>query len=136
MFFTRQFDYALRVMRALSKEKFLSVHEICAMEFIPQPYTYKILKKLIKASFVTSSRGAGGGYQLAKDPQDISLYDVYVAVEGEVYINECLQEGYTCPHIHNRPICLIHNEMRNIQNEFVSRLQQRSISSILELEKQ
>lgn len=134
MFFTRQYDYALRVIRALSGGKLLSVNEICTAEYIPQPYTYKILKKLEKASFVTSSRGASGGYQLTKDPRDISLYDIYVVVEGEIYINECLQDGYICPHIQRRPICTLHNEMRKIQDEFVDRLQGCNIYSVLEMD--
>lgn len=134
MFFTRQYDYALRVIRALSGGELLSVNDICSAEYIPQPYTYKILKKLEKASFVTSSRGANGGYQLTKDPRDISLYDIYVVVEGEIYINECLQDGYICPRSQRMPICTLHNEMCKIQDEFVGRLQRCNIFSVLEMD--
>lgn len=131
MFFTRQYDYALRVVRALSEGKLLSVNEICAAEYIAQPFAYKILKKLEKASFVVSRRGANGGYQLIKDPRDILLYDIYVAIEGEIYINECLQDGYICP---NRATCMLHNEMYKLQEEFIGRLKERSIYTILEMD--
>jgi Rrf2 family cysteine metabolism transcriptional repressor len=43
-----------------------------------------ILLQLKRAGIVTSTRGAGGGYLLARPPEEISLLDIYLAIEGPV----------------------------------------------------
>ncbi len=49
----------------------------------------KVLKLLVKAELLTSTRGVYGGYQLQKDPNDITLLDVIEAIEGPVAMNAC-----------------------------------------------
>ena len=58
MLITRECDYAVRVIRALSGAERLSVGEICEREEITAPFAYKILKKLQKAKLVRGYRGA------------------------------------------------------------------------------
>lgn len=47
---------------------------------LPTAYTAKVLSSLARASLLRSDRGPRGGFQLARDPRDISLYDVLQAV--------------------------------------------------------
>lgn len=131
MFFTRQYDYALRVIRALANGELLSVKEICDLEHIPQPYAYKILKKLEMASIVESSRGVNGGYKLTKKLRDISLYSIYIALEGALHLNECMVAGYKCPHNDGEESCCIQKELCILQNEFVDKLRSRDLHSVL-----
>lgn len=49
---------------------------------IPSRFLVQILLQLKGAGFVTSTRGASGGYQLVKSPEDISLADVMQVIEG------------------------------------------------------
>ena len=60
MLITRECDYAVRVIRALSDEDRLSVNDICEREEITAPFAYKILKKLQKAKIVRGYRGVHG----------------------------------------------------------------------------
>ena len=46
-------------------------------------YLQKISRKLVVAGLITSAQGAGGGFVLARQMRDITLYDVVLAVEGE-----------------------------------------------------
>ena len=46
-------------------------------------YLQKISRKLVVAGLITSAQGAGGGFVLARQMCDITLYDVVLAVEGE-----------------------------------------------------
>ena len=57
MLITRECDYAVRVIRALTGEERLSVNDICEREAITAPFAYKILKKLQKAEIVKGFRG-------------------------------------------------------------------------------
>jgi Rrf2 family protein len=55
---------------------------LAAEEGIPEGFLVQILQELKRAGLVTSTRGASGGYRLARDPASISLGEVLDAVEG------------------------------------------------------
>ena len=97
MFITRECDYAARVLRALSAETRLSVNEICEKESITAPFAYKILKKLQKAGIVKGYRGVHGGYAMNKSMTELTLFDVYSAIDPDLFIIECMASGYECP---------------------------------------
>ena len=52
MTMTRESDYAVRIMRALSHGSLKTVKEICGEEAIPTQFAYKILKKLSNAGLI------------------------------------------------------------------------------------
>ena len=96
MYITRECDYAVRVIRALLDEERLSVGEICRKEEITAPFAYKILKKLQVAKLVKGYRGVHGGYALQKDLSEITLLDVYQAIDPEMFLVECLDPQKQC----------------------------------------
>lgn len=131
MFITREFDYALRTLRALSSHRQMSVKEICDVEHIPQPYCYKILKKLNNGQVVEAHRGTKGGYTLTKSAEAISLYDIYTAIEGQLYINECMQGEYECVNNTCGRHCNIHKELTRMQDSMIQHMKQRSLADML-----
>ncbi|MEL7012071.1 MAG: Rrf2 family transcriptional regulator [Pseudomonadota bacterium] len=67
---------------ALSEGKGLvSLSEISKRQSISLPYLEQLFVKLRRAKLVTSVRGPGGGYKLAKAPSDIRVCDVLEAVD-------------------------------------------------------
>ena len=98
MFITRESDYAMRVVRALMGETRLSVSDICEREAITAPFAYKILKKLQNAGIVQGYRGVHGGYALKKDPAELTLYDIYSAIESLTVLLKKLLYGFTAEH--------------------------------------
>ena len=50
---------------------------------VSDSYLKKILRKLVLAEIITSNAGKDGGFQLARSIEEISVYDVYSALEGE-----------------------------------------------------
>jgi len=56
--------------------------DIATPNGIPERFLVQILLQLKGAGFVTSMRGASGGYRLALEPREISLWDVIQSVEG------------------------------------------------------
>ena len=61
-----------------------SVRDIAERTGLPQPYLEQILLALKGAGLVRSKRGVGGGYVLARPPEDISLCQIVSAVEGPI----------------------------------------------------
>ncbi|MGI6071132.1 MAG: RrF2 family transcriptional regulator [Blautia sp.] len=135
MFITRECDYAVRVIRALAGEKRLSATDICEKEEITAPFAYKILKKLQKAKIITGFRGVHGGYALKKDVQQITLLDVYQAIEPDIFIIECLNPKKPC--VHSAKLehgCKVHTELERIQGELYKMLSEKTMGDILECE--
>jgi Rrf2 family transcriptional regulator, iron-sulfur cluster assembly transcription factor len=60
--------------------------EVGRRQAIPARYLEQIFQKLRRAGLVTSKRGPGGGYQLARRPEQITLAEVVRAVQGSVLL--------------------------------------------------
>ena len=86
MLFTKECDYAIRIMRALSDGELVSVSNICAAEQLPSAMTYKITRKLEKQGLLKSCRGTNGGYCLNRTLSEISLYDICAAVDPDILL--------------------------------------------------
>ncbi len=131
MFITRECDYAVRVIRALSGEKRLSVNEICEKEQLTAPFAYKILKKLQKSKIVKGFRGVHGGYSLNRPLDSLTLFDVYMAIDPEMFIIECMNPQSACGRNPKSAPCLVHEELAEIQCELWKMLRRKNLQDIL-----
>ena len=59
-------------------------------------YLEKIMRMLSCRGIITATRGANGGYFLAKPPKDITIGDIVRALEDDMEIIECVKEGGKC----------------------------------------
>jgi Rrf2 family protein len=70
--------------------------EIARRMDVPQDYLAKILKVLAQKKMVRATRGAHGGYALARPAAEVSMLDVIEAVEGPVKVNVCQDSHDAC----------------------------------------
>ena len=91
-------DYGTVVLAHLAGEPAVvcSAADVAQATGIAVPTVSKLLKSLGRAGLVTSTRGANGGYRLARAPQDISAASVIDALEGPVSITECSANDSHC----------------------------------------
>ncbi len=79
-------EYACLAILALAKTRVedppLRIREISESYSIPERYLVQILLQLKGAGLVASTRGASGGYRLAKSPESISVGEVLTAIDG------------------------------------------------------
>lgn len=122
MFITRETDYAFRIMRSLSDDKPKSVSAIVKTEYITTAIAYKVARKLEKGGLIRSIRGNAGGYMLARPASEISAYDIYKVMEPDLAINDCLKEGFECPHNTATHICKVHCALSNVQEHLFGEL--------------
>lgn len=88
--------YATRIMVYLAlcdPEVPARKQEIARAEGIPTDYVEQILTRLRTAGLVKSQRGAGGGFQLLRDPRNITVADVIRVTEGPLSLVACIDEG-------------------------------------------
>lgn len=93
-------DYGTVLLAHLAarQEAVCSAADVANATGIAVPTVSKLLKALGRSGLVTSTRGSNGGYQLARDPREISAADIIDALEGPVSITECSASDSQCEH--------------------------------------
>lgn len=89
--FSQTVEYALRAMIRLAALDGApeSTDRIAAHTHVPSGYLSKVMRDMVVANLVTSFRGPGGGFILAKRPGEISILDVVNAVDPIRRIEHC-----------------------------------------------
>jgi Rrf2 family protein len=98
---SRKIDYGLRAMiylASVAHDTVVPFREIAHQMDVPEDFLAKILKTLVDAGLVRSTRGPHGGYALSRTPAEVSFLDVIEAVEGPVALNVCLDGEDACGH--------------------------------------
>ncbi|WP_390547530.1 SUF system Fe-S cluster assembly regulator [Qipengyuania sp. MTN3-11] len=91
-------DYAVLTMSAAARHcggARASAAELAAETGLPAPTVQKLVSKLSAAGLLRSTRGTGGGLQLARPAAAISIADIVEAVEGPIALTACI-DGGTC----------------------------------------
>jgi len=91
--------HAAALMAALPNDKAFKAETLARYHEVPAAYMAKQLQALSKAGIVKSSRGARGGYRLAKPPAEINLWDITAAIEGHKNAFKCteIRQNGPCP---------------------------------------
>jgi Rrf2 family protein len=81
-------NYACRVLAQIARlhgtSELAHVESLAHAEDVPANYLAQILSELRDGGLITSRRGKQGGYALARQPEQITLYDVIKLIEGEI----------------------------------------------------
>ena len=86
--------YAIRVMLDLAEHntgEYIPLMDIAKRQEISEKYLESIVASLSKNGFVRSLRGKGGGYQLAKSPEEYTIKSILLLTEGSLAPVTCLE---------------------------------------------
>jgi Rrf2 family cysteine metabolism transcriptional repressor len=95
MLFSTKAEYGVRLMVELGRQpgaEPVALSAVAESERLPLAYMEHLVAKLRNAGLVTSTRGAHGGYQLARPAREISMDEVVEALEGQIAPMECFHE--------------------------------------------
>ena len=109
MIFTTKAEYGVRLLVELgrhgdqSEGGVVSLKAIAAAEGLPLAYLERIVALLKKAGLVESTRGAHGGYRLARPAEEITMDEAVLALEGQVapmacFVDDSDQTRVLCNH--------------------------------------
>ncbi len=101
-------EYALRAVVVLGRGRptcFAAEH-VARASRMPRRYTHKVLQALVRAGFVRSQPGPGGGYALVRPPAELTILDVVNAVEPIARLRHC-PLGLTT----HTSLCPLHREL-------------------------
>ena len=93
---SRASDYGVRAMvhlAGLPGDIRASLADLAASTEVPSAFLSKVLQRLVKAGYVRSRRGHGGGFTIACDSATISMFDLVVVFDGPLALNACLLPG-------------------------------------------
>ena len=92
-----------------------SARDLAELQGVPVEFVAKLFTKLQRAGLVAATEGAGGGFQLARKPQSISVLDVVTAIDGEKPLFDCREIRGRCALFGGKPpawatqgVCAIH----------------------------
>lgn len=130
MFVTRKMDYGLRILLTLGcrPNDRLTSEELAETIEVPRQFTLKIAQSLTKAGIIKAQRGVGGGIQLAKDPEAISLHDIFNATDTPRALNDCLIDPASCDRSH---FCAPHQALREIQGIMDQHLNRITLAELI-----
>ena len=124
-------DYAIRIVCYLAAQRqMISTSELSQELSVPASYIPKITKKLKQAGIIKACEGIKGGYQIAKQPENISLRDVISCTESTMAISRCLEKEGGCSKNYIA-CCKVHQILLDLQNIYNNRLESVKISDII-----
>lgn len=93
MLLSKSCEYGMRAtlyLASLNEEGYVSIGTISDELNISFPYLTKIFQQLNKADLLMSHRGPNGGVALTRAPEDITLHEIIVAIDGEELFTDCV----------------------------------------------
>lgn len=92
-----QTDYSLRTLMLLAaRPERQTVAGVAAFFQISQTHVAKVVNQLVRLGYIRSIRGIGGGLELARSSEAITVGEVIQAVEGRVHLLECIGIENVC----------------------------------------
>ena len=122
-------DYAVVILHFLGKrpgEQF-TMDTIAKHTFLPKATVRKLLRTLTQSALVVSRRGARGGYQIARAPQEISVAAAIAAVEGPLMLTECCSSPCDCG---IAPSCDLNGSWLSINHIVIEALNKVSVADL------
>ena len=123
--------YGIRAILEIALEhgiKPVRIKTIAEQENISNQYLDQLMTLLRRAGLVNGVRGPRGGNTLAKPPSEISLKDVYLAVEGPIIPEVCPEHPAYSPHC---AVCAMSQVWQELQNAGMGVLEKVTVAELL-----
>lgn len=105
----------------------VNVQQIAELTGSSKHHVAKVMQRLTKEKMVISSRGPNGGFLLAKKPNEISLLNIFEAIEGKMDVPNCPADHQICPF----DKCLLDNVTQRMTLQFKEYIQNQTIEDYL-----
>ena len=78
-------------------DKNVNVLDIAEATQTSKHHVAKVMQRMVKQGYLSSQRGPTGGFIIKKDPAEITLLEIYEAIEGEIELTKCYLDKQICP---------------------------------------
>ncbi len=106
----------------------INVQKIAEATGSSRHHVAKVMQRLVKEGFLISNRGPSGGFKMGIDPRDITLLQIYEAIEGQVKVISCPHEKQVCPF----EKCIMGTVVTKMTQTFRDHLSSQTIFDLME----
>lgn len=132
MHITSETDYAIRIVDCLAKNGGrIGANAISEQTCVTLRFSLKILRKLVSSGIARSFKGAQGGYELAKKPDDITLGEIIATIEGKYLLNRCLRDGHICTKAGEGTFCPYHRFFEDISRQVQEKFDSVTVADLI-----
>ena len=115
--------YALRVMLNMAEHgggEWLCLRDIAQRQQLSKKYLESIMAALSRCGFLQTQRGRGGGYRLARCPEEYAVGDILRVAEGSIAPVSCVKSGESeCPNADNCLTLPLWKELDRVMNDYL-----------------
>ena len=125
--------YGLRAMTELAanyEQGLMPLSEIARSEQLPLAYLEQLIAELRRAGLVEGIRGVHGGYRLARQPDQITVGDIYRVLEGPIAPVDCTTEDYVSGSCVVEESCLSRSVWERVRASIESVLDSTSLQDL------
>jgi len=122
---------ALSDLAARRSDKPVPLAEIAAAQNISQDYLEQLFARLRRAGLVRSVRGPGGGYVLARDPEEIFIMEIVQAADEPLKVTRCV-EGDGINGCQNGAACITHELWSTLSRQICNFLSSITLGDVVE----
>ncbi|MBU1012886.1 MAG: Rrf2 family transcriptional regulator [Bacteroidetes bacterium] len=108
-------------------DKMINVVQISEMTSSSKHHVAKVFQRLVKEKFIESHRGPSGGFTMKRKPDEITLLEIYEAIEGKIEILACPIEKQICPF----DKCILNSVTRDMTIQYRDYLQGQTLAMYL-----
>jgi Rrf2 family protein len=130
MLLSRTSQYILQALIYLARQpsgRFVMIKEMAAALHSPECYLAKLIQPLVRAGWLETLRGRGGGIRLRADAASITLFDILQMTEGHRANRECLLGLKTCD---DDSACVMHCQWKQVKQELADGLGGNTLASL------
>jgi len=129
--FNKETEYALRGLVYIKlqniKNKRPGTAEVAKEIEAPHFYTAKILQRLVRAGFLESLKGKGGGFHFDPDKPDLPLSDLITSIEGNSSFTGC---GFGLKQCSDKNPCPVHEKYAPIREAISDLVSEETVQSL------
>ncbi|MGH0032586.1 MAG: RrF2 family transcriptional regulator [Myxococcota bacterium] len=128
---TRYSDYSLRVLiyLAVRSDRLVTIEEIAQAYDISKAHLMKVVHQMGRAGFLETVRGRGGGFRLARAPEEILVGDVIRHTEDKLDLVECFDPDTSRCRI--EPACGLRGVLEEALDAFLETLDRYSLADLV-----
>jgi Rrf2 family transcriptional regulator, cysteine metabolism repressor len=137
--FTTKAEYGVRLLIELGRQSAgqpVSLKSVSDAENLPLAYLERIAALLKKAGLVDATRGAHGGYVLARPPGEITMDEAVLALEGAIAPMDCFiddrESRVLCSHLADGEHCATKLLWTRVQMGVIKSLQRTTLAELVE----
>ncbi|MFQ5648861.1 MAG: RrF2 family transcriptional regulator [bacterium] len=129
-FLTKGCKYALQALLYLASQPGARPsfqRQIATALDIPPHFLGKVLQMLVRSGLIISQRGKTGGFILGKSAEEITPYEVILAIDGPAFLDDCFL-GF--PGCNDQFPCPLHSRWTHIKEDIIAMLKTQSIAQL------